>query len=205
MTDATWARISDERDRRFSSQPIVLGGGARLSSLAFCSRYNRDAHYADIADSGGILHWVTQKQMRIHGIIARMAVTHEHGTMRDMAREAQCCPATVSRAIVKLQGWGLFAIDVVRGRNGGVQIRAGRLETYVLRARAKLREWAQKVRDRAQKLNVSSKRDVRKEQEEDYLKRGSDLKQQLLVVDETFTAFMAWREENGAPEAAGAG
>ena len=180
---------------------LYLGGATRLPSLAFCQRYNRDAHYANVNDSDGIARWVTQKQMRVYGIFARMSVSHERTTMREIAKEAQCCPATVSRAVVKLQGWGLFAIDVVRGRHGGVQIRAGRIEAYVLRARAKLREWGQKVRDRAQKLNVSSRDVVRKEMEAQYQKDMKTLKTDLVRMDETFTAFMAWREDRGPFEA----
>lgn len=191
MSDATWIRISDQQDRRWSSQAVVLGGqDARLTSLAFCSRYSRDAHYADLPDSQGVLHWITQKQMRLAGIVARMAVTHEHGTMREMAREAQCCASTVSRTIVKLQGWGLYKIDVVRGRHGGVQIVAGRFEAYVERARQKLREWAQKVRDRAQRINVASTLET-------YRKEGEEVKKSLFSMDATFRDFMAWREDHG--------
>jgi hypothetical protein len=102
--DATWAQISDEQDRRWASQPVVLGGeGSRLTSLAFCSRYNRDAHYADIRDSSGISRWVTQKQMRIYGIVARITLGDGKAKMLDIAHEAGCCTTTVSRTLLKLQ------------------------------------------------------------------------------------------------------
>jgi hypothetical protein len=123
---------------------FYVGGDTRLPSLAFCSRYNRDAHYADIADSVGVAHWVTQKQMRIHGILARVSMSVDGRTkMADVAREAQCCTSTVSRTILKLQGWGLFAVDVRRGRNGGITVLRATgswMASYVRAARQKIRD-----------------------------------------------------------------
>jgi len=130
---------------------VYLGGpDARLPSLAFCSRYNRDAHYADVKDSAGVARWVTQKQMRVHGIIARISLSPS-GTARmvDIAVEAQCCTSTVSRTILKLQAWGLFAVDVRRGRNGGITVRkpfGSWAAAYIRAARQKLRDMAFRAR-----------------------------------------------------------
>ena len=135
---------------------IVLGGpDSRLPSLAFCSRYNRDAHYGDVKDSAGIARWVTQKQMRVYGIIARLALGDGRATMLAIAHEAQCHPTTVSRALLKIQAWGLYAVDVRRGRNGGItiwKVTGDRFALYVKAARQKLRELAIRAR-----INVASR------------------------------------------------
>lgn len=135
-------------DRNFN-QPWTYGGGSRLPSLAFCQRFNRDAHYADVADAQGIAHWVTQKQMRVYGIIARIALSEDgRALMKDIAAEAQCHPTTVSRAILKFQAWGLYAVDVRRGRHGGITVwkaTDSRFALYAKAARQKLRELARRA------------------------------------------------------------
>lgn len=128
---------------------VYASAGTRLPSLAFCQRFNRDAHYADIDDDRGIAHWVTQKQMRIYGIIARIALSADgKARMLDIAAEAQCHTTTVSRAILKFQAWGLYAVDVRRGRHGGITVwkaTDSRFALYARAARQKLRELANRA------------------------------------------------------------
>lgn len=154
MNPAALAFYGKEADRHaqwLNHQPVILGGeGARLRSLAFVQRFNRDAHYADIRDSSGVLRWVSQKQMRVYGIIARISLSPDgRAKMIDIALEAQCCTSTVSRTILKLQAWGLYAVDVRRGRNGGITVRRpfGQwAKAYIAAARQKLADMAFRAR-----------------------------------------------------------
>lgn len=145
-----YAKAADQHERWLSHQPIVLGGpGSRLTSLAFCQRFNRDAHYGDIVDSRGVAHWATQKQIRISGIVARMVLGDGKARMLDIAAEAACHTTTVSRTLLKLQAWGLYAIDVRRGRNGGITIMkpsGSWAAVYIRAARQRLRELALRAR-----------------------------------------------------------
>jgi hypothetical protein len=164
MSDATWAHISDQQDRRWTAQPVVLGGpNSRLTSLAFCSRYNRDAHYADIRDLAGVLHWATQKQMRIFGIVTRIGTLGSGYTKtRDIAAEARCSPGYVSKVLLKFEAWGIIGIIRTRGRYGKLFMFAREigdgLDSLVAGARRRL--LAFKVTRAARKLrratNVSS-------------------------------------------------
>lgn len=115
----------------------------RTASLRCFQRYSKEAH-RDITDGLGISRWVTQKQARVHGIIARIAMSPD-GTakMVDIALEARCTVSTVSRTIRKLQGWELYAVEVRRGRHGGITVhRKGwdRFFDFVLEARRQLRD-----------------------------------------------------------------
>ena len=101
---------------------VYVGGDNRLPSLAFCQRFNRDAHYGNVKDSAGLERWVSQKQMYVYGIVSRIVLGDGKATMLAIAGEAGCHPTTVSRALLKFQAWGLFAVDVKSGRNGGIRI-----------------------------------------------------------------------------------
>lgn len=148
--------------RKLDEAPQIFGD-TRLPSLQFCQRYNRDAHYATVKDSNGLARWVTQKQMRIYGIVARISLSETgFATMKDVAREAQCHTTTVSRTTLKLQAWGLYAFDVKRGRGGGIFVRlpwGEHAKFYIRAARQKLRDMANRARRKVASVLLGGQRE----------------------------------------------
>lgn len=139
-----YAREAD----RIARGPQTYGGNAAVASLRTFRRYHKDAT-VDFVSTDGVLHWMTHKQMRVHGILARLAVSGSPSTVRAIAAEARACPSTVSRAILKLQAWGEYAVDIKRGRYGGVRVWkviSDRFADYARAARQKLAELASKAR-----------------------------------------------------------
>jgi hypothetical protein len=126
----------------------------RAAALRCFQRYSKNAT-RDITDGQGMARWVTQKQARVYGILARVALSATGAsTMHAIAQEAQCTPSTVSRTIQKLTAWEMYAVEVRRGKYGGITVhRKGwdRFFDYVREARRKLSE----ARIRAQS-NVAS-------------------------------------------------
>jgi hypothetical protein len=123
-------------------EPYFMGlSDPRTASLRCFQRYSRNAT-RDITDGDGLTRWVSQKQARVYGIIARIAMTPSGiSTMSDIAIEAGCTKSTVSRTIQKLEGWAMYAVEVRRGRYGGITIhRKGwdRFYDYVHEARRKM-------------------------------------------------------------------
>jgi hypothetical protein len=120
----------------------------RVASLRAYQRYSSNAT-VDVYDLAGRLRWLGQKQARVHAIVHRLAGNRERMTMTAIAEEAGCCTSTVSRAILKFQSWGMFAIDVTRGRNGGISVRlrhwGDQLHEYAERAWDRLRHAARNV------------------------------------------------------------
>ena len=199
--DAYYARLSDARDRG----PQTYGGNTAVASLRCFMRYTPGSH-VDFIDAFGTTRWLTHKQMRVHALLMRALVGHEGTTMRALADEALVCPSTVSRAILKFVAWGLFVVDVTRGRNGGIRVSEtqGAFSAMAARAMAKLRELAAKARDRLVKLNVASPIPTKRGGEfyldfreydaakEEYEKTKARTKELLLTVDATFSATVAW-------------
>jgi hypothetical protein len=116
---------------------------ATTASLRCFQRYSKNAT-RDITDGQGMARWVTQKQARVYGILARVALSATGAsTMHAIAQEAQCTPSTVSRTIQKLTAWEMYAVEVRRGKYGGITVhRKGwdRFWDYVREARRKLSE-----------------------------------------------------------------
>jgi hypothetical protein len=130
-------------------RPLDYKGGSmgvndeRVVALRCFQRYSRNAT-RDITDGQGMARWVTQKQARVYGILARVALSATGAsTMHAIAQEAQCTPSTVSRTIQKLTAWEMYAVEVRRGKYGGITVhRKGwdRFFDYVREARRKLSE-----------------------------------------------------------------
>lgn len=145
--DDYYAREAD----RIARGPQFYGGSAEVAALRCFKRYHPLAT-TETVDAGGVLRWITQKQSRILAVLMRDA--GKPGLkMRLIADETRTCPSTVSRTLLKFQAWGLFAVDIRRGRNGGISVfRAigDRFADYALRARIKIRAL------KAKALNVAS-------------------------------------------------
>jgi hypothetical protein len=146
--DRYYAGVSDRNDRIEATRPHTYGGDKAITSLRAFQRYDRNAT-TDIFDLWGQKRWVTQKQSRIYAILRRQAGRPERLTMTAIALEAQVCTSSVSRAILKFQGWGIFAVDVTRGRNGGITVRlrevGDKLQAYAIAAWSRIRRAADRA------------------------------------------------------------
>jgi len=146
--DRYYAGVSDRNDRIEATRPHTYGGDAAITSLRAFQRYDRNAT-TDIYDLWGQKRWVTQKQSRIYAILRREAGSSSRLTMGMIALEANVATSSVSRAILKFQGWGIFAIDVTRGRNGGISVTlrevGDKLQAYAVAAWSRIRRAADRA------------------------------------------------------------
>jgi hypothetical protein len=147
--DRYYSSLSDRNDRIEASRPHVYGGNAQVASLRCFMAYHKDAR-TQVMDIQGRSRWLTHKQVALHGLLARLAVTGEHTTIRAVALEAHVAPSTVSRFMLKLQAWGEYAIDVTRGKYGGITVRrrfhGDHLKAYAEAAWERLRRIADRAR-----------------------------------------------------------
>ncbi len=115
----------------------------RAAALRCFQRYSKNAT-RDITDGQGLSRWVTQKQARVYGIIARIALSPSGAaTMTAIAQEAMTTTSTVSRTIHKLEAWEMYAVEIRRGKYGGITVhRKGwdRFFDYVHEARRRISE-----------------------------------------------------------------
>ena len=151
MNTDTAAYYSREADR-LARGPQLYGGDPSIVALRCFRRYHADA-LEIIRDGDGRQRWMTPKQMRIQALLARAEVSGQRTTMHAIAKEACVRPSTVSRTILKLEAWRLFAVDVYRGRNGGIRVWrpiGARFELYAIAARQTLARLKRKA------LNVAS-------------------------------------------------
>ena len=123
--------------------PQLYGGDASVVALRCFQRYHKDST-TDLTDGQGLTRWVTRKQARVYGILHRVALSATGAsTMHAIAVEAGVTPSTVSRTIQKLTAWEMYAVEVRRGKYGGITVhRKGwdRFFDYVREARRKLSE-----------------------------------------------------------------
>lgn len=123
MSIAQYMAMADQQAAVPRQSPYMgLRGDTAVASLRCFQRYSNDAT-TDVYAPDGRIRWVTRKQGAIYATLHRMATSGERVTMREVAGQVMCCPSTVSRAVLKFQAWGIFAIDVKRGRNGGMTVR----------------------------------------------------------------------------------
>jgi len=162
----------------------------RVASLRAYQRYSNNAT-VDTYDLYGRLRWMGQKQARVHAIVHRLSSSHEPMTMHAIAKEASCAPSTVSRAILKFQSWGMFAIDVKRGRGGGISVRlrtlGDELAAYAERAWARLKRAAERVKSTI--VNVASTHAI---------EEGDVYVSDVVVMDATFMEAWDAAEREGA-------
>lgn len=148
--------------------PFVGMTDPRIASLRCFKFYSRESG-SFLTSPEGIERWFGPKAAKVYAIAHRDAGTHT--TMKAIAAEAMCCVSTVSRALTRLQAFGFLAVDVKRGRNGGITVRLRRvgdaLKHYAAAAWGRIRSWI-KVASRSPET-------------------GNDLVTTLVRKDATFT------------------
>ena len=180
--------------------PFIGLNDPSVAGLRTFIRYHKDARQ-DV-ELAGKLRSLTHKQVAMHGLITRIAGSSERHTITSLAKEANVVPSTLSRFLDKLQVWNVYAIDVTRGRNGGIRVRlrglGDQLAAYAERAWLRVKKAAEKAISRT-RINVASLEERHtKVREDEYWKSRNQLKEQLQSMDATFSDFMAWREAHGA-------
>lgn len=142
--DSYYAREAD----RIARGPQLYGGNAEILKLRCFKFYHPDSG-SWLTDPDGRSRWLGPKMSRVYAILHRHAGSGQRVTMKAVAGEAMCCTSTVSRAVTKLQAFGFLAVDVRRGRNGGMLIRlrsvGDTLKAYAQAAWRKLRSAARNV------------------------------------------------------------
>lgn len=148
--------------------PFVGMTDPRIASLRCFKFYSRESG-SFLTSPEGIERWFGPKAAKVYAIAHRDAGTRT--TMKAIAAEAMCCVSTVSRALTRLQAFGFLAVDVKRGRNGGITVRLRRvgdaLKHYTAAAWGRIRSW----------IKVASRS----------AGSGSDLVTTLVRKDATFT------------------
>lgn len=167
-----------------------------VAGLRCFIRYHKDAR-VDV-ELAGKLRSLTHKQMAMSGLLARVSVTGEKATITALAKEANVVPSTLSRFLDKLQCWNVYAIDVTRGRNGGIRVRAraiaDQLAAYAERAWTRIKKAAEKALSRT-KLNVAS---TIPGLEDRYPQADKALLVDVVLMDATFSEAWDAAERRGA-------
>lgn len=133
-----YAREADRQARGMQ----LYGGNAAVVELR-CFKYYHPDQGSFLTDLSGRDRWLGPKASRIWAIAHRSAGTQT--TMTAIAQEAMCCVSTVSRALTRLQAFGLLAVDVKRGRGGGITVRlataARQFRAHIDAAWRRIRSW----------------------------------------------------------------
>ncbi len=171
MTHSAYMAMADQEAVLVRQSPFMGLLDPQVAGLRTFRRYSRDAT-VDVTDPWGKNRWLSPKASRIYAILHRESSSGTgRTTMREIASEAMVSTSTVSRTVTKLQAFGFFAIDVIRGRNGGIVIRrrnvGDHLRHYAEAAWKRIRSW----------INVASMIP-----EKEKVPTGN-----YLVVDATFT------------------
>lgn len=157
MTLSVYMAMADAEVAERRESPFFGVTQDSAFGLRALQRYHKDA-LADYPIAGK-LRSLTHKQAAMLGVVARLSISGETKTMTAIAKEANVVPSTVSRFLLKLQCWNAYAIDVTRGRHGGVRVRlrtiGDQLAAYAERAWLRIKKAAEKAVSRT-KRNVAS-------------------------------------------------
>lgn len=153
-TLAYYQREADRQERGMKQ----YGGNPELVKLR-CFKYYHPDQGSFITTPEGRERWLGPKASRVYAILDRSSSSTSRLTMKDIASEAMASTSTVSRTVQKLQAYGLFAIDVIRGRHGGIYVRRRRpgdhLKHYAAAAWKRIRQAAERAISRTER-NVAS-------------------------------------------------
>ncbi len=159
-SDQYYAAMADKRERDPIVDPadqnratVPLGRG-----FALWQRMNAGAQLVWVDDMDGNPRALTPKQAMV--LAAALEMIDGVGlTMRELAKSLSVAPSTVSRALTKLQAWGLIAFVVGRGRWAGLVIFRRRkddgMDRFRQAAKARVRRWSEAAQRRISRLIVN--------------------------------------------------
>jgi DNA-binding MarR family transcriptional regulator len=127
--------------------------------FALWQRMNAGAHLVWIDDQDGKPRAITPKQAQVLALALELIGKGRGVTMRDMAQTLRMAPSTISRALTKLQSFGVIGVIVGRGRYAGLVIfrtvKGDGMERFAQAAKARVRRWSEAVRRRISRLEVN--------------------------------------------------
>ncbi len=123
-------------------------------------KFNPGVQLVYVDDADGRPRALTPKQYAVLTMaLDYIRDTSRALTMRDMAKLLEVAPSTVSRALTKLQAWGLIGYFVGRGRFAGLVIfRRAKDDGYdrlAKAAKARVRRWSEAAQRRISRLAVN--------------------------------------------------
>ena len=155
---AIYGAMADKAERdpvsEFNGRATVpMGRGFGL-----WQRMNPGKALVSVFDMEGRERYLTPTQAEVTGLALSM-VDGEMLTMREMASRLAVAPSTVSRALTKLQAWGILAYVVGRGRFAGLVImkraQGDGLDRFRDAAKARVRRWSEAVKRRISRLQFN--------------------------------------------------
>ena len=160
-TDRHYAAMADKEEGRDHDVLHAYGGRVVQSEGAFgraWMRFNPAVQLIYVNDAEGRPRALTPKQYEVLKLALEM-ITSTGLTMRAMAHQLEVAPSTVSRALVKLQSWGIIRVIVGRGRFAGLVIfRAVKddgMERLRDAAKARVRRWKEAAQERVSRLWIN--------------------------------------------------
>ncbi len=141
--------------------PISLHGPAAVpmgSGFARYRRFHAGEQLVYVDDMEGRPKALTQKQYAVL-TLALEIMGKEALTMRDMAARLNVAPSTVSRAMTKLQAWGILVYLVGRGRYAGLviirRVKGDHWDYMRQAAKDRVRRWSEAWKRRVSRLEIN--------------------------------------------------
>jgi DNA-binding Lrp family transcriptional regulator len=126
--------------------------------FALWQRMNPGVQLVYVDDMEGRPRALTPRQAEVLALAMEMVEGHML-TMRGMATRLGFAPSTVSRALTKLQAWGILFYVVGRGRFAGLVIMKRTVgdgkDRFRDAAKARVRSWSEAVRRRVSRLQAN--------------------------------------------------
>jgi DNA-binding transcriptional regulator YhcF (GntR family) len=156
-----YSAIADKMER----DPVQESGANGRATVpmgrgfALWQRMNPNLPLIYVNDAEGVPRGLTPTQVEVLTLAMEMAGGATGLTMREMAKSLSVAPSTVSRALTKLQAWGLIAYVVGRGRWAGLviskRVKGDGLDRFRKTAQARVRRWSEAARRRFSRLAVN--------------------------------------------------
>lgn len=155
-----YAIIADKAER----DPIVTSSNRATVPMgrgfALWQRMNAGEHLVWVDDMEGTPRALTPKQAQVLALALEMAKDNgPRMTIRAMASTLAVAPSTVSRALTKLNAWGLLASIVGRGRYAGLviirRVKGDGMDRFRDAARSRVRRWYDAAQRRISRLQIN--------------------------------------------------
>ncbi len=156
-----YAIEADKRER----DPVQDSAAASRATVpygrgfALWQRMNAGAQLVWIDDQHGVPRAITPKQAQVLALALELIGKGRGVTMRDMAATLKMAPSTISRALTKLQAFGVIGVIVGRGRYAGLVIfrtvKGDGMERFAEAAKARVRRWSEAVKRRISRLEIN--------------------------------------------------